>query len=153
MTYSSGVDPVDAQVDGRVDASEEAGWTGWTGWLAFAGMMMVMLGSFHAFQGFVALLDDDYYLVPKSGLTIHVDYTAWGWIHLVLGSIIALAGFGLLAGQMWARIVAVLTALVSAVVNVAFLAAFPVWSSIMIVLDIVIIWAVMVHGREMKSDY
>jgi len=152
MTYSSDVG-AGYTADSQVEGSEQAGSTGWTGWIAFASMMMVMLGSFHAFQGFIALLDDDYYLVPKSGLAIHVDYTTWGWVHLVLGSIIALAGFALLAGRMWARIVAVLAALVSAVVNVAFMAAFPVWSSLMVILDIVIIWAVMVHGREMKSDY
>jgi len=74
---------------------------------------------------------------------------------LILGAIIVLAGLCLLAGQMWARIVAVAAALVSAIVNVAFLAAFPVWSALMVVLDIVVIWAVIVHGREMKmkSDY
>lgn len=149
MAYSSDVDRAEAQVD----VPAEAGPTAWTGWIAFASMMMVLLGCFHAFQGLVALLDDDYYLVPKSGLAIHVSYTGWGWAHLILGAIIALAGFCLLAGQMWARIVAVAAALVSAIVNVAFLAAFPVWSALMVVLDIVIIWAVIVHGREMKSNY
>ena len=152
MTNSSDVD-AGYSADAQVDGSEPVSMTGWTGWIAFASMMMVMLGSFHAFQGFIALLNDDYYLVRKSGLAIHVDYTTWGWVHLVLGIIIALAGLALLAGRMWARIVAVLAALVSAVVNVAFLAAFPVWSSLMVVLDIVIIWAVMVHGREMKSAF
>lgn len=125
--------------------------TGWTGWIVFAGLMMVMLGSFHAFAGFVALLDEGYYLVNKNGLAIHVDYTTWGWTHLVLGTVVALAGVSLLAGRLWARIVAVLAAMVSAVVNVGFLAAFPVWSTIMITLDIIVIWAVTVHGQEMKS--
>jgi hypothetical protein len=147
MAYSSDVD----RAESGVDVPEEVGVTGWTGWIAFASIMMVMLGSFHAFQGLVALLDDDYYLVPKSGLAIHVNYTGWGWIHLILGGIIALAGLCLLAGQLWARIVAVAAALVSAIVNVAFLAAFPVWSALMVVLDIVVIWAVIVHGREMKT--
>lgn len=125
--------------------------TGWTGWIAFAGYMMMLLGTFHAIQGFVALLDDGYYLVGKNGLAVHVDYTTWGWAHLVLGTLVALAGVSLLAGRMWARIVAVLAALVSSLVNVAFLAAFPLWSTIMIALNIIIIWAVTVHGREMKS--
>src|ERR1044072_3184377 len=69
--------------------------TGWVGWIAFAGVMMVLLGTFHAIQGLVALFQDEYFLVAKSGLTVHVDYTAWGWIHLILGIIIALAGFAL----------------------------------------------------------
>ena len=56
--------------------------TGWVGWIAFAGVMMVLLGTFHAIQGLVALFQDEYFLVAKSGLTVHVDYTAWGWVHL-----------------------------------------------------------------------
>ena len=149
MTYSSETS-TDQSIH-RIDAEPEP--TAWTGWIAFAGLMMVLLGSFHAFQGFLALLDDGYYSVRDDGLAVHVDYTAWGWVHLILGVVLALAGVSLLAGRMWARIVAVLAALGSALVNVAFLAALPVWSMIMIAFDVIIIWAVMVHGREMKSDY
>jgi len=125
--------------------------TGWTGWIAFAGVVMVMLGILHALQGFVALFKDEYFLVGKNGLTVSIDYTQWGWTHLILGIVIALAGMSLFAGRMWARIVAVIVAMVSVVVNIGFLAAFPIWSTIMIFLDFLIIWAVMVHGREMKS--
>jgi hypothetical protein len=149
MTYSSETSA--DQSTHRIDAEPEP--TAWTGWIAFAGMMMVLLGSFHAFQGFLALLDDGYYAVRDDSLAVQVNYTAWGWVHLILGVVLALAGVSLLAGRMWARIVAVLAALGSALVNVAFLAAFPVWSMIMIAFDVIIIWAVMVHGREMKSDY
>jgi hypothetical protein len=125
--------------------------TGWTGWIAFGGFMMIMLGSFHAMQGLVALFNSDYYLVHKSGLVVNADFTAWGWTHLILGVVIALAGGWLFTGAMWARIIAVIAAMVSAVVNVAFLAAYPFWSTTMIVLDVLVIWAVTVHGREMKS--
>src|SRR6476620_1789183 len=126
--------------------------TGWVGWIIFAATMMVMLGVFHAIQGLVALFRDEYYLVGKNGLTVHVDYTAWGWVHLILGILVAGAGAGLLAGQMWARIVGVLVCLVSSVVNIAFLAAYPIWSLIMIAVDVLVIWAITVHGREMKAN-
>ena len=125
--------------------------TGWTGWISFAGAMMVLLGCFHAIQGLLAIFQDEYYLVGDSGLAIHVDYTAWGVTHLVLGALIAFAGFSLFAGRTWARIVAVIVAVLSALVNVGFLAAYPVWSSIMIAIDVLIIFAVTVHGREMKN--
>src|SRR5690349_22255685 len=82
--------------------------TGWYGWIVFAGTMMLMLGSFHAVAGLVALFKDDYYLVRPSGLVVNVDYTTWGWTHIVLGLVIAGAGFGLFVGAMWARVVAVL---------------------------------------------
>ena len=125
--------------------------TGWTGWIGFAGVMLMLLGTLHALQGFVALFKDEYYMVGDNGLTVHVDYTTWGWIHLIFGIVTVLAGGALLAGRMWARIVAVIVAFVSVIVNVGFLAAFPIWSTIMIAVDFMIIWAVMVHGSEMKS--
>ena len=125
--------------------------TGWVGWIVFGGTIMVLLGAFHAIQGLVALFDDEYFVVGQSGLVVSVDYTAWGWAHLILGLIVAGAGCGLLAGQMWARIVGVLVAMASAVVNLAFLAAFPIWSALMILFDVLIIWAITVHGSELKA--
>ena len=125
--------------------------TGWVGWIAFASIMMIMLGMFHAFQGLIALFQSDYYLVGNTGLTIHMNYTAWGWTHIVVGLVVIGAGVGLLSGQMWGRIVGTLVALGSALVNIAFLSAYPIWSTMMITFDVLIIWALTVHGREMKS--
>ena len=125
--------------------------TGWTGWIVFASVMMLMLGMFHAFQGIVALVKDEYFLVSDTGLVVSVDYTAWGWTHLLLGVVVAAAGAALFTGQMWARIVGVVVALGSAMVNLAFLAAYPIWSITMIAVDVLVIWALTVHGREMKT--
>jgi hypothetical protein len=125
--------------------------SGWVGWIVFAGAMMVMLGFFHAIAGFVALFKDEYFLVGKSGLVVNVDYTAWGWAHLILGILVVIAGASLFSGAMWGRIVAVLLALVSAVVNLGFMSAYPIWSTIMIALDILVIYAVTAHGREMQA--
>jgi len=125
--------------------------TGWVGWIWFASIMMVMLGSFHILDGLVGLFQHDYYLVGQNGLTVHVSYTAWGWLHILVGIVVIGAGAALLAGRMWARIVGVLVALVSAVVNIAFLSAYPIWSTIMIALDVLVIWALTVHGSEMKT--
>jgi hypothetical protein len=125
----------------------------WFGWIAFAGAMLILLGTFHAIAGLVALFDEDYYLVGKGGLVVEVDYTGWGWIHLIIGVILILAGMGLFTGQTWARIVAVTVAMISAVVNLAFLAAYPLWSAIMIAVDILVIYAVLVYGdkRTLRS--
>jgi len=125
--------------------------TAWFGWVVFAGIMMIMIGSFHALAGLVALFEDDYYVTTSSGLVVNVDYTAWGWAHLILGALIALAGIALFAGQMWARVVAVIIAGLSAIVNMVFIAAYPLWSIVMITLDVVVIYAVVVHGREGKA--
>ena len=126
--------------------------SGWVGWIVFAGLMMVLLGSFHIIQGLIALFQDDYFLVGKQGLTVHVNYTTWGWIHLIGGIIVVCAGVAVFAGKVWARTIAVIVALVSALVNIGFLAAYPIWSTIMITLDIVIIWALTVHGGELRED-
>ena len=126
--------------------------TAWTGWIAFAGTMMILLGGFHAIQGLVAIFQKEYFLVGKSGLVVHADYTAWGWVHLVAGVVVACAGGALLSGRMWARLVAVACAFLSAVLNVAFLSAYPIWSVMMIAIDVLVIWAVTVHGSEMSES-
>jgi hypothetical protein len=126
------------------------GQTGWGGWVVFAGTLLVMLGVFHIMQGLVAVFRDEVLLVGPSGLVVNVDYTAWGWFHIVGGAVIILVGGCLLAGQMWARVVTVIVATLSAVANMAFLPAFPVWSAILIALDVLVIWAVTVHGSELK---
>src|SRR4051794_28917240 len=78
--------------------------TGWAGWIIFSGILMIMLGMFHALMGVVALFKDDYYLVAHNGLVLSLDYTTWGWIHLVIGLVAVLAGVGVMVGQMWARV-------------------------------------------------
>jgi hypothetical protein len=125
--------------------------TGWVGWIVFAGVMLVLLGIFHLIQGLVALFRDEVYLVGKHGLIVNVDYTAWGWVHVVGGLVAVLAGFCLMRAQLWARILAVVVALLSAVINVAFLPAYPLWSAMMIAIDVLVIWAVIVHGAEMRT--
>ncbi len=125
--------------------------TGWVGWILFAGIMMLLVGSFQAIAGFVALFKDTYFLSRSADLAISIDYTGWGWIHLGLGALAVLAGFGVMVGQMWARIFGILLAFVSAAANLAFAGAYPLWSVTMIVLDVIVIWALAVHGREVKA--
>ncbi len=122
----------------------------WVGWIGFAGVIMTILGTFHIIEGLVALFNDDYLLVGKSGLVIDVDYTAWGWVHLIGGVIVLVAGLCVFAGQVWARAVGTVIALLSAVLNLAFLSAYPVWSLIMIGLAVVVILALTVHGSDIK---
>jgi hypothetical protein len=124
--------------------------TGWVGWVVFAGFMLVLLGSFHIIQGLVAVFRDEVFLVGPKGLVVNVDYTAWGWTHIIGGALAILVGACLLAGQMWARVVAVIVAMLSAIANIIFLPAYPVWSTIMVAIDVLVIWAVTVHGSEIK---
>ncbi len=125
--------------------------SGWVGWVIFAGVVMITLGAFHIIDGLVALFEKSYYLVTSSHLVVHVNYSAWGWTHLALGALFILVGFGVLAGQTWARVVGIALAVISAIINLAFLAAYPVWGVILIALDIVVIYALAMHGREVKE--
>jgi len=125
--------------------------TGWVGWIAFAAFMMIMVGAFHVIQGLVAIFQDDYYLVTDNGLTVHLDYTSWGWTHIIAGLVVIGAGLGLFAGQMWARVVGIVLASISALLNFAFIASYPFWSTIVIAMDVFVIMALTVHGREMKE--
>jgi hypothetical protein len=140
-----------AEPEGSTRTSGNEQPSGWVGWIMFASFMMLLLGSFHAIQGLVALLDDQKLLVTDRDLIVSADYTTWGWVHLIGGIILALAGFSLFTGWLLARIVGVIVAAASAITNVAFLSAYPIWSAIMIALDILIIWALTVHGAEMKK--
>jgi len=126
--------------------------SGWAAWVVFGGMMLILLGIFHVVQGIVALVNDDYYLVTKNGLVVNLDFTYWGWTYLVLGVLLGLVGVGLLAGNTAARVAGVVLAVLSAVVNLVFIAAYPAWSVMVIALDVIVIYSIVVHGRELKAD-
>ncbi|HET9658166.1 MAG TPA: hypothetical protein VFP72_22630 [Kineosporiaceae bacterium] len=125
--------------------------TGWVGWIVFGAVMMIIIGGLHVIQGLVALLKDTYYLVTNSGLVVAVNYTGWGWVHVIFGVIVCAAGIVLFTGRMWARIVAVCVAALSLLINFTFIAAYPFWSLTLMALDIIVMYAVIVHGREMRE--
>jgi hypothetical protein len=124
--------------------------TGWVGWITFAGIAMIVLGAFQIIEGLVAVFQRGYYLVTSSQLLVHVSYTEWGWVHFGIGVVIAVVGVGVMTGAMWARVAGITLAVVSAILNLAFIAAYPVWGIIIIALDVIVIYALAVHGREMK---
>lgn len=124
--------------------------TGWVGWILFAGMMLILVGTFQFIAGLVGIFDDGYYAVTANHLVVHMSYTAWGWTYLALGALSVLGGYGIMAGKTWARWYAMAVVFVSAVGNLASMAAYPIWGIIMITLDVLVIWALAVHYREVK---
>ncbi|MGH3460965.1 MAG: DUF7144 family membrane protein [Kribbellaceae bacterium] len=117
------------------------------GFIMFAGVLMIMSGAFQTFTGVVALFEDEFYLTTRN-YVFQFDATTWGWIHLLLGIVVALAGFGVLFGQTWARVVGIILAVLSAIANFAFIPYYPFWSITVIALDVFIIWALAAHGRD-----
>ena len=130
---------------------EESEVTGWVGWIVFAGTMMMLLGVFHAFEGLIALFRHSYIAFPTSGLIIQVSYSQWGWLQLLAGVLVFFAGLGLFTGRMWARTVGVILVSISALINFAWAAAFPVWSITLLAIDFFVLYAIIAHGGEMKA--
>ncbi|MCE7002198.1 hypothetical protein LWC34_05060 [Kibdelosporangium philippinense] len=118
----------------------------WSGWIWFAAIILIITGLFTAIEGIVALFRNEYYVFSGIGLLVF-DMTTWGWIHLVIGACAVVTGIGLFTGAAWARVVAVILVSVNAVSQLAFVAVAPVWTTIVIALNVLIIWAVVVHSE------
>jgi hypothetical protein len=117
------------------------------GLIVFAAVIMIIGGIMQALQGLVALANDTFYVLGKDYL-FKFDVTTWGWIHLVLGTIVAIAGVALFQGATWARVVAVMVASVGIIVNFVWMPYYPIWSLTLLTLDAFVIWAVTAHGRD-----
>jgi hypothetical protein len=127
--------------------SEPNGWA--LGWTSYAAVMLMLVGGFHGFAGLVGILENDLYVLA-GGYVLELDVTTWGWIHLVAGVVVFFAGLGLLSGATWARVVGVTVAVLSTLMNFAWLPWYPLWSLIMITANAFVIWALTVHGRDMQ---
>jgi hypothetical protein len=130
--------------DGRDTSGMAVGFT------VFAAIMMLMVGVFQALQGLIAIFENEFYVQTRNYL-FQFDATTWGWIHLVLGLLVAFAGWGLLSGRTWARVVGITLAALSATANFLFIPYYPFWSLLIITLDIFVIWALTAHGREYRE--
>jgi len=120
------------------------------GLILFAGIMMIMVGVFQAIQGVVALFNDTFYVVGQKWV-FSFNVTTWGWIHLLAGVVLVVAGYFLFQGAVWARVVGVSVAIISAVLSFMWLPHYPIWSILIIALDVFIIWALTVHGRDVAQ--
>lgn len=117
---------------------------------ASAGVLMVLIGTMHAIQGLVALVNDDFYVIGQE-YVFEFDVTTWGWIHLIGGAIVLLAGIALFRGSVWARTLAVVMASISILLNFVWLPYYPLWSLVVIGFDLFVIWAVTAHGRDIAQ--
>jgi vacuolar-type H+-ATPase subunit I/STV1 len=110
-------------------------------------ILMLLAGMFQVLVGLLAVFENEIYVQTRNYL-FKFDVTTWGWIHLVVGVVVGLAALGLLRGRTWARVVGIILAVLSAIANFLFIPYYPVWSLLIIAVDVFIIWALAVHGRE-----
>jgi hypothetical protein len=125
--------------------------TGWVGWIVFAAVIMVMMGVFSIIGGLIAIFDDSYSSGP---LGQYAESTAntWGWTALILGVLVLFAAFGILQGKTWARVVAIVLVGLEAIAHFGTVRGYPVWSLIVIVLCVFVLYALIVHGGELRTD-
>jgi hypothetical protein len=124
---------------------------GFSGWAWFTGVLMGLVGLFQILTGIVALAGAGYYTVPSRNLVIDAGYTTWGWVHLLIGIAALVTGGGLAFGVTAARVVGVALAGVSAIVNLGFIEAAPFAATLIIALDVFLIYAITVHGGEPRQ--
>jgi hypothetical protein len=125
--------------------------SGWVGMAVFGGLMLILVGAFQVMAGLVGMFSDSYWQVPSSDLLVRVDYAAWAGAHLALGVLAFATGVGITTGRAWARGVGIGLAALSSLVNLLFLAAHPTWSTLIIVFDVIVIYALAVHGSEIRG--
>jgi hypothetical protein len=135
----------------RSTARAEETSSGWAaGFIIFAAIMMIMAGVFQAIAGLVALFENEFYVTTRNYL-FKFDATSWGWIHLIVGIIVVFAGWGLLSGRTWARVVGITLAVLSAITNFLFIPYYPFWALAILTLDVFVIWALAAHGGELRT--
>ena len=123
------------------------------GWIGFAGIVMLVMGGIAFFQGLIALFEDEYYVVTQSGFLV-VDVTAWGWIMLLWGVLLVLAGLSLISGRTWARWFTIVVVALNFFAQLGFLgnSSYPLWALTALALNVVVLYALTVRWDESQAD-
>lgn len=124
--------------------------TGWVGWVQFAGFLLLARGVFQAFLGVMALVNSNIIVLGEQSL-VAFNFTAWGWMHIVLGVILLTAAGSVFSGRVWGRLIGCIAITLSLVTNMVFLPVYPIWSIVVIALDVLMLYALLVHGDEVRS--
>ena len=128
---------------------QKSGWA--IGFTMFAAIMLMINGSFQIIAGLTGIFENEFY-VTTPNYFLEFDASAWGWIHLTWGVLVLIGGLGLLSGSLWGRTLGVIAAAGSVLVSFAFIPLYPVWSIVVISVDVTVIWALTAHGRDIVSE-
>ena len=124
----------------------------WTGWVWFAGVLMIVIGSLDFFQGLIAIIRNNYYVLTPNQIIVF-DLTTWGWIMLIWGIVVALAGFGLLSGSGWARWFTIVVVSLNFIVELSFVGSYqyPLWALTVIGLNVVVLYALIARWSDVSA--
>ena len=120
------------------------------GFTALAAILMILSGLWSFFVGLTGVIKSSFF-VTVPNYTFDYSIHGWGWTHLIIGAVLFAAGVCLLLGMMWARVVGIALAVISGIANFLFLPYYPLWSIIVIALDVFIIWALFTGARRQAA--
>jgi hypothetical protein len=125
----------------------------WAGWVVFAGLMMIIMGVLEALEGLIAIIRDDYYVLTPQQIVVF-DMTTWGWIALIWGIVVAIAGFSLLLQQSWARWFAIVIASLNFIVQLGFVGSnrYPLWALVTMAVNILVLYALIIRWGEVRES-
>jgi len=99
-------------------------------------------------NGLIAIFQDEVYAVTDDRIVVF-DFTQWGWIHLIGGILVAIAGlFVAMVGATWARVLGIMVAFFHALGQIAFIEAYPFWTLTTIALDIIVIFGLLIYAAD-----
>lgn len=124
--------------------------TGWVGWVLFAGVMLMISGAVQAIYGLGTLLNNNFLLVTQNHAVV-VNVTTWGWVHLIGGLLLLGAGYSVINGNAFGRVVAVIVTALALVANISYATAYPIWTLLLITVDVLVLYALVVHGSEARQ--
>ena len=127
--------------------------TGWTGWGVFASVLLLIAGIFDLIFGIAAVIGPNTTVVVSDSGLFAVDVAAWGWWHIISGLALVVTSFFLYRGATWARVVAIILVILNAVGQLTLIDVQPWWSLAILAVDILVLYALTVHGRELKVKY
>jgi len=123
--------------------------TGWAGWAVFGGVTMIIVGAMNAIYGLVALFNDEW-AVWSNRAVVYLDLTQWGWVHLIVGGVVLLAGIGVLSGNGVGRAAGAVVVAVAMLVSFVALPVYPLWSLVVLTLEALVLYALLAHGDELR---
>jgi hypothetical protein len=124
----------------------------WAGWVFFAGVLMVVIGVLDFFQGLIAIIRDNYYVLTPQQIIVF-DLTAWGWIMLIWGLVVAAAGAALVAGRSWARWFAIVVGGLNFIVQLGFVGSsqYTLWALTVVAMNVLVLYALIVRWGDVTE--
>jgi len=113
--------------------------------LSYAGIFLVASGALSIVQGAIALVNDTYFTVARQSIFVS-DAATWGWVQLVSGAVILVAGIAVLRRAPWARPVAVTLAALSIASQIFFFPGHVFGSMLVIAANGLVIGALTAPG-------